>query len=188
MPSSFLFFSFFLLFFSLQWVMIFKHTWPILKNKVRHVSDVSCLWVSLFLNWHNRRSVPMRWNLGHGQRISWDCWPSLVRGKASGTQMLLVLFGSRYPNWDYCKERGLEKDHGYKSIEKQASLVWLVIDHLTWTLRISGGGFSNLFVRASWAVLICSFTLKKKIKILPTNFSLNCFWQSDKQVKNRASS
>lgn len=45
--------------------------------------------------------------------------------------MELILFGSRDLSWDYCKERGLERDRGFKSIEKQALLDWLVMDHLT---------------------------------------------------------
>lgn len=93
-----------------------------------------------------------------------------------------------YPNWNSCKEGELERGCGYKSIGKQALLFWLIVDHLTWTLRTRGGGFSDLFVRASSTVLICSFTHTRKIKILSIHFSLTCFWQSDKQVKNRASS
>lgn len=65
---------------------------------------------------------------------------------------------------------------------------YIIRVHLTWTRRTKGSGFSDLFVRASSTVLICSFTHTRRIKIWSMHFSLTCFWQSDKQVKNRVSS
>lgn len=180
------FLSPFLLFFplfSLQWVMIFKCTWPVLKTKV--VSVMFCLWVWLSLNWCSR-TVP------RGE-VAWsgDLLGLLIlvsEGKGEWNLKVLIVFGSRYPNCTSWKEGGLERGCGYKPIGKQALLFWLIVDHLTWTLKTRRSGFSDLFVPASWTVLICSFAHTHKIKILSIHFSLTCFWQSDKQVKNRASS
>lgn len=110
----------------------------------------------------------------------------ISEGKGEWNFKVLIVFGSRYPNCTSWKERGFER--GYKSIGKQALLFWLIVDHLTCTPRARASGFSDLFVRASSTVLICSFAHTHKIKILSIHFSLTCFWQSDKQVKNRASS